>query len=127
MSGTSAAGFRGMGSLEFKRHARTGDYYMIEPTACRTDYQSELATLNGVNLPAIQYAEQRRLALPPASPTHSLGWIDPGAIASGARVPKSGPGWQAIDALWRANDPGPWLAAGRDRVTRKLARLTGRR
>lgn len=123
----AAAHFQGMGSLEFKRHARTGEFYMIEPTACRTDYQSELATLNGVNLPAVQFADQMRLPLPAAAPTHRFGWRDPGAVASGAKVPKSGKGWQAIDAVWRRGDPGPWLAQGRSRITRKLSRLTGRR
>ncbi len=123
----AAARFQGMGSLEFKRHAQTGEFYMIEPTACRTDYQSELATLNGVNLPAVQFADQMRRPLPNAQPAHRFGWRDPGAVASGAVVPKSGTGWRAVDALWRSDDPGPWLAAGRSRFARKLSRLTGRR
>ena len=99
---------------------------MIEPTACRTDYQSELATLNGVNLPAVQFADQMRLPLPSAQPRHRFGWRDPGAVASGAVVPKSGSGWRAVDALWRGDDPGPWLASGRGRIARKLG-LGGRR
>ena len=122
----AAARFQGMGSLEFKRHAVTGAFIMIEPTACRTDYQSELATLNGVNLPAVQFAHQMRLPLPDAQPKHRFGWRDPGAVASGAVVPKSGPGWRAVDALWRGDDPGPWLASGRNRIARKLG-LAGRR
>ena len=122
-----AAAFRGMGSLEFKRHADTGRYYLIEPTACRTDYQSEIATLNGVNLPAAQFAEQMGEAVASATPRSSYGWRDPTAAASGANVPKSGKGWKAVDALWRADDPGPWLAFQWGRVSSKLRRLSGRR
>lgn len=121
------AGFRGMGSLEFKRHAETGRFYMIEPTACRTDYQSELATLNGVNLPAVQFAEQMRRPLPPARPTAHHGWRDSTAVASGAAVPRSGDGWRAVDAVWRVDDMGPGLRMTRRRVTGKLRKLLGRR
>jgi predicted ATP-grasp superfamily ATP-dependent carboligase len=45
------AGFTGMGSMEYKRDSVTGKFYMIEPTVGRTDYQEEVATLNGVNIP----------------------------------------------------------------------------
>ena len=47
--------YRGLGSLEFKRDARTNQFLMIEPTVGRTDWQEEIATLCGVNLPAIAY------------------------------------------------------------------------
>lgn len=45
------AGFTGMGSMEYKRDSVTGEFYMIEPTVGRTDYQEEVATVNGVNIP----------------------------------------------------------------------------
>jgi D-aspartate ligase len=45
----------GLGGLEFKRDARTGQFVIIEPTAGRTDLQEEIATLCGVNLPALAY------------------------------------------------------------------------
>lgn len=121
-----AAGFTGMGSLEFKRHAETGDYYMIEPTACRTDYQSELATLNGVNLPAVQFADQMGLPLPALAPRTDAGWRDSTAVASGASVPQAGAGWRAVDALWRPDDPMPWLRFQSARAARKFSRLLGR-
>jgi len=122
-----AAGFRGMGGLEFKRHDVTGDFYVIEPTACRTDYQSEIATLNGVNLPAAQFAEQIGSPFARGTPLAMLGWRDPTAVASGANVPKVGRGWKAVDALWRTSDPGPWTAFQWGRVSAKLRRLLGRR
>jgi D-aspartate ligase len=47
--------YRGLGSLEFKRDSRTGRFIIIEPTVGRTDWQEEIATLCGVNLPLRTY------------------------------------------------------------------------
>ena len=47
--------YRGLGSLEFKRDARTEKFLLIEPTVGRTDWQEEIATLCGVNFPAVAY------------------------------------------------------------------------
>jgi len=47
--------YRGLGSLEFKRDSRTGRFLIIEPTVGRTDWQEEIATLCGVNLPLLTY------------------------------------------------------------------------
>jgi D-aspartate ligase len=48
-------GYRGLGSLEFKRDSRSGRCLIIEPTVGRTDWQEEIATLCGVNLPLLTY------------------------------------------------------------------------
>lgn len=48
-------GYRGLGSLEFKRDTRSGRVLIIEPTVGRTDWQEEIATLCGVNLPLLTY------------------------------------------------------------------------
>jgi predicted ATP-grasp superfamily ATP-dependent carboligase len=48
--------FRGMGSVEFKRDPRTGEFKIMEPTVGRANLQSETATANGVNLSWIAYA-----------------------------------------------------------------------
>jgi D-aspartate ligase len=48
-------GYRGFGSIEYKKHAINGKYYLIEPTAGRLNQQEFAATLNGVNLPLIGY------------------------------------------------------------------------
>jgi predicted ATP-grasp superfamily ATP-dependent carboligase len=53
----SVAGYRGIGGVEFKRDSRTGRFVIIEPTVGRTDWQSEVATLNGVNLPLLAMME----------------------------------------------------------------------
>ncbi len=47
--------YRGLGSLEFKRDVRSGRLLMVEPTVGRTDWQEEIATLCGVNLPVLAY------------------------------------------------------------------------
>ena len=50
-----AVGYRGLGSVEFKIHPGDGRPRIVEPTVGRTNYQSEIAVLNGVNIPAIAY------------------------------------------------------------------------
>lgn len=47
--------YRGLGSLEFKRDIRSGRFLIIEPTVGRTDWQEEIATVCGVNLPLLAY------------------------------------------------------------------------
>ncbi len=51
------AGFHGIGSMEYKFDKRNGQYYIVEPTVCRTDFQEQLATANGVNIPYIAYCD----------------------------------------------------------------------
>lgn len=47
--------YKGIGSLEFKRDCRNGRFVMVEPTVGRTDWQEEIATLCGVNIPKLAY------------------------------------------------------------------------
>ena len=61
----SGVGFVGLCSMEFKRDARTNQFYMIEPTVGRTDYQEEIASLNGVNIPLAAYLGELGVRLPP--------------------------------------------------------------
>jgi len=46
----TASGVVGLCSIEFKRHAETGDYYITEPTVGRNDLQSYIANVAGINL-----------------------------------------------------------------------------
>jgi predicted ATP-grasp superfamily ATP-dependent carboligase len=46
-----------LGSVEFKRDPRTGEFKIMEPTVGRANLQSETATANGVNLAWIAYAD----------------------------------------------------------------------
>ncbi len=58
-------GFTGIGSIEFKIEEGSDRPILIEPTIGRTDYQSELAVLNGVNIPAIAYSDLLGLPIAP--------------------------------------------------------------
>lgn len=130
-----AVAFTGMGGMEFKRDARTGQYFMIEPTVGRVDWQEEVATLNGVNIPLAAYLHETgsdvpfvTAAMPPTI------WRDTarhwksrgrGAVETQAR---------AYDAYWRLDDPLPALvhALGlglrqmRRRLRRGEPRLSGK-
>lgn len=48
---------RGICSMEFKRSTSDGRLYMVEPTACRADYQEGVAVSNGCNIPLLAYLD----------------------------------------------------------------------
>jgi predicted ATP-grasp superfamily ATP-dependent carboligase len=104
----AAAGYRGIGSVEFKRDRRTGVFVIVEPTIGRTDWQEEIATQCGVNLPLQSYlaecglpaAPARTVATPPAW-SASLFYPRPReTLADGVRI---------RDAYLRLDDPLPGL------------------
>ncbi|MFN3288656.1 MAG: hypothetical protein ACK40H_09420, partial [Sphingomonadaceae bacterium] len=64
----AATGCVGLASIEYKRDRRSGRFLMVEPTVARTDFQEEVATLNGVNLPLAAYRAMLGLPLPPVRP-----------------------------------------------------------
>jgi predicted ATP-grasp superfamily ATP-dependent carboligase len=123
-------GFQGMGSMEFKRDRRDGTFYMIEPTVGRTDYQEEIATLNGMNIPAIAYHVETGKALPLAltKDIHSHGWRDPLGYANArkAGVPDAiGQFAQDVkvwDAYFRPEDPMPAMALKAHGLLRRIKR-----
>ena len=49
--------FRGLGSIEYKMRLESDRPVIMEPTVGRTNYQNELAVLNGVNIPLIAYCD----------------------------------------------------------------------
>ena len=51
-------GYQGIGSVEFKRDRRSGRFVIVEPTIGRTDWQEEIATVCGVNLPLQAYLSE---------------------------------------------------------------------
>lgn len=59
------AGYRGFGSSEFRRDPRSGQYYLIEFTVGRTDYNVGCAVANGIDLPYVGYCDLAGLS--PAS------------------------------------------------------------
>lgn len=122
----AAVGFFGIGSMEFKQDAKSGRYLMIEPTVGRTDFQEEIATLNGVNIPYAAYCgELGRSFAGAVASTAPAAWaesrIDRWSSerqASPRRFPR---GLRRYDALWRFDDPLPWSF---DAAARLRARLS---
>jgi len=120
-------GFTGMGSMEYKRDNRDGLFYMVEPTVSRTDFQEEVATINGVNIPLAAYRYE--LGLPQLA-RHDLVspsiWRDPlsdkWSLEEGNGAPdKRSRSHIVFDAYWRWNDPLPWLDFMINRLVSRLA------
>ncbi|HET7664083.1 MAG TPA: FAD-dependent oxidoreductase [Rhodanobacteraceae bacterium] len=121
------AGVVGMASMEYKRDARSGAFRMVEPTIGRSDYQEEVATLNGVNLPYAAYAAELGLAPPvPALPKRPVVWRvrsedRQSAIEQGQQPGQGCPrGARVVDALWRWSDPMPFVVQCLRRARRSL-------
>lgn len=103
-------GYFGFGGIEYKRDARDGRFLIIEPTVGRTDWQEEVATLAGVNIPLIAYRHE--VGLPPLPPAPvdrrmvwQVSWIE--RIRHGSKpIP---PGSVVVDGLFRRDDPLPAL------------------
>lgn len=60
--------YKGFGSVEYKKHAVTGEYFIIEPTVGRLNQQEYIATLNGINIPLIAYNSLTGAGLEPLLP-----------------------------------------------------------
>lgn len=124
-------GFTGMGSMEYKRDSRDGKFYMVEPTVGRTDYQEEVATLNGVNIPLAAYRYEARLPALPA-PGHADAppaqiWRDPQADKwafeeGGSKSDPRSASHAVNDAYLRWNDPRPWIDFMVERIASRLRR-----
>lgn len=116
-------GFRGIGSIEFKIRKGSNSPVIMEPTVGRTNFQNELAVINGVNLPAIAYFSGLQLQHPETG-QHRI----PVKLVDGYSELKSA--WQYYRQgdlrviqwlrerrgskkymVWRANDMGPFGAS----------------
>jgi predicted ATP-grasp superfamily ATP-dependent carboligase len=124
-------GFVGVGSMEYKRDRRDGKFYMIEPTVGRTDYQEEIASLNGVNIPLAVYRGELGAALPdPVEVKPPRAWRDPMGYArarmAGAPDPmlRLSPDIKTCDAYFRLDDPLPYVALKLQALRRRLAQWT---
>jgi D-aspartate ligase len=102
-----SVGYKGIGSLEFKRDSRTGRFLIIEPTVARTDWQEEIATLCGVNLPLLTYWTAMEAAAAPAGRGRgtSIAW----RAERHFPVPRHliAPRTRVIDGYFRWRDPLP--------------------
>jgi len=119
-------GFTGMGSMEYKRDTRDGKFYMVEPTVARTDFQEEVATVNGVNLPYAAYCYELGLEPAPVARAEKIVmWRDPvpdrwSFEEGGREVDTASASHQVCDAYWRWNDPRPWAHFFLARLAGKL-------
>jgi D-aspartate ligase len=104
----STVGYVGIGGLEFKRDQRSGRFIIVEPTVGRTDWQAEIATLCGVNLPLAAYRTALGQPVEPAARAQSpVAWrssrsyeAPPGELRPGTRL---------VDGYYRPSDPLPGL------------------
>ena len=117
-------GYRGLGSLEFKRDRRTNQLLIIEPTVGRTDWQEEVATLCGVNLPLLTYLDALGQRIPALdTPSSALAWRS--SVGFRAALPR---GTRVVDGYFRWSDPVPALyfygyERGLQRVWRRALRF----
>jgi predicted ATP-grasp superfamily ATP-dependent carboligase len=82
----AVAQYRGIGGIEFKRDRRTGKFIVVEPTVGRTDWQSEIATLNGVNLPLLAVLDELELPAPHAAQADAVPSAADAAASATARA-----------------------------------------
>lgn len=100
--------YRGLGSLEFKWDPARRIFVVIEPTVGRTDWQEEMATLSGVNIPLVAYRDL--IGSPdsqPIRPTQPIAWQESWRHWRGRSALK--PRLPIYDGYWRINDPMPGL------------------
>jgi len=71
------AGYRGIGSVEFRRDPRDGQLYLMEATIGRVDLNTPLATAAGVDIPYLSYCDAAELPLPEVGVKRpGLKWCD---------------------------------------------------
>lgn len=120
-------GFVGMGSMEYKRDSRDGRFYMVEPTVGRTDFQEEVATVNGINIPLAAYCRETGMSVTTGNYLQQARiWREPVTDKWSAELqPELGnpPASTLVDAYWRWSDPMPWLELILGRVKARLASL----
>jgi predicted ATP-grasp superfamily ATP-dependent carboligase len=98
----------GFGGIEYKKDAGSGRFLIIEPTVGRTDWQEEVATLAGVNIPLIAYRHELDLEPFPEKPVDGRivwqsSWIERVRRSATTIPPRS----IVVDGYWRRDDPLP--------------------
>jgi len=133
--------FSGLGSIEYKMLPDSGQPVIIEPTVGRTNYQNEIAVLNGVNIPLIAHCDLTGQSHPEPSVR-----VRPCKLVDGIREFRAARYYQRNGTLtyrrwwqerrgfcrhmtFRADDPGPFLesvkASGRALAGAIVERILG--
>ncbi len=137
----ACAGYRGFGSTEFRRDPASGQYFLIEFTVGRTDYNVGCAIANGVDLPYAGYLDLigiGGLACQDRQDNQRR-WVELPRELRAIRQHPDGSRWRALArarspsnafTVFDAGDPMPWvmrhaLALGSipGKVRRRLQRL----
>ncbi len=126
-----AVGFSGMGSMEYKRDRRDGTFQMVEPTVARTDFQEEVATLNGTNIPLAAYLYETGGKPYQSHPTPvPILWREPvtdkWAREQQSGLAEKGMKYSVRDAYFRIDDPMPWFKLFGARCQGKFNQLLGK-
>jgi predicted ATP-grasp superfamily ATP-dependent carboligase len=114
--------YQGLGSVEFKMRPETDEAVIMEPTVGRTNYQSEVAVVNGYNIPLAAYCDLSGLPVPIGTPKSGpVKLIDDAAHIKAGRAYRR-LGQMSLRKWWyyrkgskrymllRASDPFPFLA-----------------
>ena len=111
-------GFFGMGSMEFKRDRHDGRFYFVEPTIGRSDYQEEIAFLNGVNIPLAAYLDalgRSGKVEPEQKPQRAwrdaIGYARARMAGAPDLLSTLSPNIKICDAMFRIDDPMPYVAS----------------
>jgi D-aspartate ligase len=105
---TERVGYKGIGSLEVKRDRRSGKLFIMEPTVGRIDWQEEIATLCGVNIPLAAYRAETSIVVKDAPRrTSAVMWRS--SIIHRLPAGIAPPGVSLRDGYFRLNDPLPGL------------------
>ena len=71
----NAVGYKGLGSVEYKKDPRDGRLYITEPTVGRNDFQSYIAVAGNVNLTQAFYCSALGLQFKQKRPRRQSAWI----------------------------------------------------
>jgi len=110
----NATRMEGMCSMEFKKDRNTGRFVMIEPTVGRTDWQEEVASVNGINIPLAAYCYELGFSVPEPKRSRSpVVWIHlpsylRSVCAHSCRAPRASP-LRVKSPFWSLDDPLPSL------------------
>jgi D-aspartate ligase len=100
--------YKGIGGLEYKRDRRSGKFVITEPTVGRIDWQEEIATLCGVNIPLAAYCAETGVPFrKSARQTSSVMWRS--SVVHRLPAGIAPPGASLRDGYFRLNDPLPGL------------------